>query len=73
LEQVCRQSAPDIEVSACKSLAEALHSAQEDRFVVITGSLHFVGQAMELLDLLPASAGERGLNEWDAAAAGHKL
>ena len=32
-----------------------------------SGSLHFVGEAMEELGLLPASVGERALNEWDAS------
>jgi dihydrofolate synthase / folylpolyglutamate synthase len=62
--------APGLEVIACYSLTEALRRAEKDPFVLVTGSLHFVGEVMELLELLPASAGERGLNEWDAAAAG---
>ena len=37
-------------------------------FVVITGSLYLVGEALELLGLSPAGEGERGLNEWSAPA-----
>ena len=47
------------------SLAQALASASHDPFVVITGSLYLVGEAMELLGLAPG-AGERELNEWGA-------
>ncbi|MHC1765636.1 MAG: folylpolyglutamate synthase/dihydrofolate synthase family protein [Verrucomicrobiia bacterium] len=70
LQRVCARLAPNCETLACGSLEEALAAAKADPFVVITGSLHFVGEAMELLELLPVSAGERGLNEWDAAARG---
>jgi len=35
---------------------------------VLTGSLYFLGEAMELLQLSPGLAiGERALNEWGAA------
>ncbi len=70
LQRVCARLAPHCETRACGSLEEALAAAKAEPFVVITGSLHFVGEAMELLELLPGSAGERGLNEWDAAARG---
>lgn len=68
LQRVCTAFAPECQTTACGSLVEALEASKADPFVVITGSLHFVGEAMELLELLPGSAGERGLNEWDAAA-----
>ena len=35
-----------------------------DDFIVITGSLYLVGEALELLGLSPAGGGERRLNEW---------
>ena len=47
---------------------EALEKSADDDFVVITGSLYLVGEALELLGLSPAGAGERGLNEWSGAA-----
>jgi hypothetical protein len=45
----------------------AIEKTRNEQFVVITGSLHFVGEAMELLGLSLASSGECGLNEWGAA------
>lgn len=54
-------------VKATASVTEALKSAQSDRFVVVTGSLYFIGEVMENLGLEPAAAGEeRTLNEWTA-------
>jgi dihydrofolate synthase/folylpolyglutamate synthase len=61
---------PGAEILVCDSLSEALeksgspHPAQD--LIVITGSLYLVGEALELLGLSPADAGERGLNEWSA-------
>jgi len=56
---------PSAQVAACPSLADALKEAADAPFVIITGSLYLVGEAMELLGLSPpASEGERGLNEW---------
>jgi dihydrofolate synthase / folylpolyglutamate synthase len=62
---VCRSAHPGVEVSVCSGLAEALDRAREAPFLVLTGSLHFLGEAMEALHLsaLP-SHGERALNEW---------
>ncbi|HXC98376.1 MAG TPA: folylpolyglutamate synthase/dihydrofolate synthase family protein [Verrucomicrobiae bacterium] len=66
----CRAANPKAEIEVCPSLADALHRAQNDPFVVVTGSLYLVGEAMELLQLAPASPGnERDLNEWGAALA----
>jgi dihydrofolate synthase/folylpolyglutamate synthase len=70
LEPVCRAANPAAEIESCDSLAAAMDRAQNDPFVVVTGSLYLVGEAMELLHL--ASAGpvaERDLNEWGAALA----
>jgi dihydrofolate synthase/folylpolyglutamate synthase len=54
-------------VIACTSLAEALERSRNESFVVITGSLYLIGEAMELLGLSPAR-NERGLNEWQPGA-----
>jgi dihydrofolate synthase / folylpolyglutamate synthase len=63
----CRAANPSAEVRECDSLADALERARGDGFVVVTGSLYLVGEAMELLNLGPAgSRDERGLNEWGA-------
>ena len=62
----CRAANPAAEMIVGASLPEALQTAAGDDFVVITGSLYLVGQALELLGLSPAGANERGLNEWIA-------
>jgi dihydrofolate synthase / folylpolyglutamate synthase len=69
LGAVLKSSDPALELTISPSLAAALEQTQHDPFVVITGSLHLIGEAMEWLGLSPAAAGERTLNEWDAAAA----
>jgi folylpolyglutamate synthase/dihydropteroate synthase len=67
LAEVCRKTNPAAVVAACHSLGEALDRAADEKFVVITGSLYLVGEALELLGLSPASHAERGLNEWTTA------
>ena len=67
LRGVCRKANPAARVTACSSLADALTQVADAAFVIITGSLYLVGEAMELLKLSPAAAGrERELNEWTA-------
>jgi dihydrofolate synthase/folylpolyglutamate synthase len=64
LAAVCRAAGPP-SVAECSSPAEALELAAADSFVVITGSLYLVGEALQLLE--PGSAGgevERALNDW---------
>ncbi len=68
LAPVFQQANPAAPVRVCASLAEALQAAADDPFVVITGSLYVIGEAMELLHLSTAPAREeRSLNEWSAA------
>ena len=62
----CRATNPTAETAACNSLRMALDRAANDGFVVVTGSLYLVGEALELLGLFPANTNERGLNEWTA-------
>ena len=64
LAEACRKMNPAAEIVAGNSLADALDKSAGDRFVVITGSLYLVGEALELLGLSPAGTAERGLNEW---------
>jgi dihydrofolate synthase/folylpolyglutamate synthase len=64
LAAACRAANPAAEIAACDSLCMALDQAVNDRFVVVTGSLYLVGEALELLGLSPATGGERALNEW---------
>ncbi|HXT39617.1 MAG TPA: folylpolyglutamate synthase/dihydrofolate synthase family protein [Candidatus Angelobacter sp.] len=67
LRDACAIANPGAQVTACPSLADALKEAADAPFVVITGSLYLVGEAMELLGLSPTtSEGERELNEWSA-------
>jgi dihydrofolate synthase/folylpolyglutamate synthase len=64
LAAACRAANPAAEIAACDSLCMALDQAANDRFVVVTGSLYLVGEALELLGLSPATGDERALNEW---------
>jgi dihydrofolate synthase/folylpolyglutamate synthase len=61
-----RSTNPAAAAAACENLSEALNTCKDDSFVVITGSLYLVGEALEQLGLSPADGGERGLNEWGA-------
>jgi dihydrofolate synthase/folylpolyglutamate synthase len=69
LLECCRQANPSAPLLSFGNLSAALDYAAAEPFVVITGSLYFVGEAMELLDLASASA-ERALNEYTIAAKG---
>ena len=66
LVSACREANPGAPIEVCTSLAQALERAARDPFVVITGSLYLVGEALERLGLSPANGGERALNEWTA-------
>ena len=66
LVNACRAVNPRAPLEVCNSLAQAIETAARDPFVVITGSLYLVGEAMELLGLTSADGGERALNEWTA-------
>jgi len=68
LAEACRKINPAAEISVGRSLGEALEKSAADGFVVITGSLYLVGEALERLGLSPAAGGERGLNEWTGAS-----
>ncbi|MGI8965757.1 MAG: bifunctional folylpolyglutamate synthase/dihydrofolate synthase [Limisphaerales bacterium] len=66
---VCQKINSDAKIIPCKTLAAALHLCISDSFVVITGSLYLIGEAMELLKISSAKRNdERGLNEWRGAA-----
>ena len=52
------------------SLEDALSRARGEAFLLITGSLYLVGEAMERLHLSPVPPqDERGLNEWSGRPA----
>ncbi len=62
---MARASPKPVQVQTCPSLGEALAMAGAPPLLVISGSLHFLGEAMEALHFSPVpSNGERALNEW---------
>jgi dihydrofolate synthase / folylpolyglutamate synthase len=67
VQSFCKEKWPEIEAERCENLSTALRSCASESFVVIAGSLHLIGEAMELLHVLPSRLSERSLNEWDAA------
>jgi dihydrofolate synthase/folylpolyglutamate synthase len=66
LAAACRAVNSTAEIVACDSLREALGKIASDDFVVVTGSLYLVGEALESFGLSPAASDERALNEWGA-------
>ncbi|MGH7978704.1 MAG: glutamate ligase domain-containing protein, partial [Limisphaerales bacterium] len=64
LTEACRAANPWANVSACQSLNEALRAAASSHFIIITGSLYLIGEALELLGEIPHANSERELNEW---------
>ena len=65
LATACRHVNATVSAEVCLSLEEALSRARGEAFLLITGSLYLVGEAMERLHLSPAPPqDERGLNEW---------
>jgi folylpolyglutamate synthase/dihydropteroate synthase len=57
-------ASPAAETTACANLTEALNASKDAGFIVITGSLYLIGEALELLGHTQAGVSERGLNEW---------
>lgn len=62
--KVVRLANPALEAAVSNSLSEAINACKNEPFVVITGSLYLVGEALELLGFSPTGVDERGLNEW---------
>lgn len=61
----CQQANPTARITVHASVPEALREVADEPFVLITGSLYLVGEAMERLGLSPTKpVDERGLNEW---------
>lgn len=64
LRDHCQNINPYAEVMACADAADALKQSENDSLVVVTGSLFFVGEAIEALQLSVApKINERGLND----------
>lgn len=73
LAAVCRRVNGGAEVSETESLSQALRRAASDPFVVVTGSLYLVGEALEILGSDQAEViGERNLNEWSQSQSAKK-
>jgi len=68
LAEMCRKANSSAEILVCNSLKEALQKTSAENFIVITGSLYLVGEALELLGFSPVTGSERVLNEWTAPA-----
>jgi dihydrofolate synthase/folylpolyglutamate synthase len=64
LTEACRAANPSANVSVCHSLSEALQEAATEQFVIVTGSLYLIGEALELLGRVSPAKSERELNEW---------
>ena len=72
LERAFRHKSASAKIVALNSLAQALEATAQDPFVVITGSLYLVGEALELLQGRKIiTPNERGLNEWTTHPADH--
>ena len=66
VQAYCRSTFPEVETEKTDNLAAALQISGSDPFIVIAGSLHLVGVAMEQLKVSTARS-ERSLNEWNAS------
>jgi dihydrofolate synthase/folylpolyglutamate synthase len=67
LADCCRKANAAAKVIVCRNIAHALAQAAGEPLVVVAGSIHFVGEAMEELGLA-SSDSERGLNDYGASA-----
>jgi dihydrofolate synthase/folylpolyglutamate synthase len=67
LVEACAVFNPGAEIHAVATLRQAFEATQADPFVVVTGSLYLVGEALELLRVAGSDAAdEHNLNEWNA-------
>jgi dihydrofolate synthase/folylpolyglutamate synthase len=69
VQAYCSSKFAESQILKCESLAAALQISASDDFIVIAGSLHLIGEAMEKLKVSTSSHSERALNEWDASNA----
>jgi dihydrofolate synthase/folylpolyglutamate synthase len=68
----CQKISSQTQVDVCESLHDALTQSRKYPATVVTGSLLFIGEAMQELGLsATVSPKETALNEWDAT--GHAL
>ena len=64
LAESFRAASPKLAAVVKPDLIGALIACKNEPFVVITGSLYLIGEALELLGVLPSDGKERGLNDW---------
>ena len=69
LAAACRAVNPTAEIVAVRFFARGVGKAASDDFMVVTGSLYLVGEALESAGLSPATGDERALNEWSMRSA----
>lgn len=68
LAEACKAVSDRLVVETRTSLAEALEAARSEPWIVVTGSLYLVGEAMELLGLQPVEGiSESRLNDWSSS------
>jgi dihydrofolate synthase/folylpolyglutamate synthase len=69
LAQACRQANEEAVVTVSESLGEALRRVPAKEFIVITGSLYLVGEALALINPSgTAAVDEQSLNNWQRTA-----
>ena len=65
LREVLREAGSNRAVRVCHSVSAALRAAASDPFVALTGSLYFIGEALQCLQTEPQSrSDDRALNNW---------
>ena len=64
LAEAFQTANPSAKVSFGETLAETLELNKNEPFIAITGSLYLIGEALELLGVMPADPAGRQLNEW---------
>lgn len=64
LAETFRAAHPSATVTPLVTLKEAMQVNVNEPFILITGSLYLVGEALELLGAAPTDAAGRSLNEW---------
>ena len=69
LTKACRAANPSANILVCHSLSEALQKVVGSQFIILTGSLYLIGEALELLGYVSSAKSERELNEWSGADA----
>jgi dihydrofolate synthase/folylpolyglutamate synthase len=68
LRGACQKAHATVAIHPVDSLSQALAQSAADPLVVVTGSLYLIGEAIELLHLVPQPhTDERRLNEWGAS------